>query len=411
MRYSNVLVSLDIGTSRIRVIIGEVKNGAIHIIGVGTSVSEGLKKGAIVDIDQTVQAIRAAVQQAERMTEVPIREVFVGISGEHVQLVPTEGVVAVSSEDREIRDEDVIRVVQAAKVVAIPPEREIVDVVPREFIVDGLRGVSDPRGMIGVRLEMEGYLITGAKTVIHNLLRCVERAGLSLAGLFLEPLAVAEIALTKDDRQLGVALVDVGAGETQVSLFQHGDLVKMGTVPLGGDHVTNDIAYGLRTTTEEAERVKLKHGCALIDEASETETFRVASIGSDHEVEYNQVYLAEIIEPRMEEIFLHVRKKVLEMAGKDPAGGYVLTGGSMAMPGVLRLARETLGAAVRVAIPDYIGVRDPAYTTGVGLIQFAAKQMARLGAYEAAATKPKKRPAKASSGVFERVKNWLSEFI
>lgn len=410
MRYSNVLVSLDIGTSRIRVIIGEVKNGAIHIIGVGTSVSEGLKKGAIVDIDQTVQAIRAAVQQAERMTEIPIREVFVGISGEHVQLVPTEGVVAVASEDREIRDEDVLRVVQAAKVVAIPPEREIVDVVPREFIVDGLRGVSDPRGMIGVRLEMEGYLITGAKTVIHNLLRCVERAGLSLAGLFLEPLAVAEIALTKDDRQLGVALVDVGAGETQVALFQNGDLVKMGTVPLGGDHVTNDIAYGLRTTTEEAERVKLKYGCALIEEASETETFRVASIGSDHEVEYNQVVLAEIIEPRMEEIFLHVRKTVLEMAGKDPTGGYVLTGGTMAMPGVLQLARETLGAAVRVALPDYIGVRDPAYTTGVGLIQFAAKQMARFGTSEAAATKPKKRPAKGS-GVFERVKNWLSEFI
>ncbi|HEY8342956.1 MAG TPA: cell division protein FtsA [Calditerricola sp.] len=410
MRYSNVLVSLDIGTSRIRVIIGEVKNGAIHIIGVGTSVSEGLKKGAIVDIDQTVQAICAAVQQAERMTEIPIREVFVGISGEHVQLVPTEGVVAVASEDREIRDEDVLRVVQAAKVVAIPPEREIVDVVPREFIVDGLRGVSDPRGMIGVRLEMEGYLITGAKTVIHNLLRCVERAGLSLAGLFLEPLAVAEIALTKDDRQLGVALVDVGAGETQVALFQNGDLVKMGTVPLGGDHVTNDIAYGLRTTTEEAERVKLKYGCALIEEASETETFRVASIGSDHEVEYNQVVLAEIIEPRMEEIFLHVRKTVLEMAGKDPTGGYVLTGGTMAMPGVLQLARETLGAAVRVALPDYIGVRDPAYTTGVGLIQFAAKQMARFGTSEAAATKPKKRPAKGS-GVFERVKNWLSEFI
>jgi len=209
---NELIVSLDIGTSKVRVMIGEITNGSINIIGVGQSHSEGIKKGVIVDIDQTVHAIREAVDHAERMVDVSIEEVYVGITGNHIELHETQGVVAVSSEDREIREEDIQRVIQAAKVVAIPPDREIIEVVPKEYIVDGQGGIKDPRGMIGVRLEMEGTIVTGLKTVVHNIVRCTQRTNLRVAGIFLQPLAASTVALSKDDKNMGVVLVDIGAG-------------------------------------------------------------------------------------------------------------------------------------------------------------------------------------------------------
>lgn len=416
--HSELIVSLDIGTSKVRVIIGEINNGTINIIGVGQAHSEGIKKGAIVDIDQTVHAIREAVDHAEQMVGVSIHEVFVGITGNHIELHETHGVVAVSSEDREIREDDILRVIQAAKVVAIPPDREIIEVVPKEYIVDGQGSIKDPRGMIGVRLEMEGTIVSGSKTVVHNIVRCVEKAGLRVAGIFLQPLAASCVALSKDDKNLGVALVDIGAGSTTIGVFEQGQLVSTCVIGIGGDHITNDIALGLRTHTEAAEKTKTKHGCALIDDASEEVKFKVTRIGSEVEKQFTQVDLANIIEPRAAEIFQLVDDAIVKMGfGDELAGGLVLTGGTVSMPGMLELAKEELDMPIRVAIPDYIGVRDPAYTTGVGLIQYALLRTernparAKVGAAAKSGPKPSAAKQKEGPGLIDKVKNWFSEFI
>jgi cell division protein FtsA len=418
---NDLLVSLDIGTSKVRVIIGEVNNGSINIIGVGSADSQGIKKGAIVDIDQTVLAIREAIDQAERMVDVSIREVYVGISGNHIELIISQGVVAVSNETKEIGDEDIRRVIDAAKVLSIPPEREIIDVVPIEYIIDGISGVSDPRGMIGIRLEMEGTIITGSKTIIHNLVRCVERAGLKIAGFYLQSLAASDIALSRDEKNLGVVLVEMGAGSTTVAIFDQGTLAGIHTVPIGGDYITSDIAYALRTTTEEAKRLQNKYGCALISDASPNEKIKLKRIGSNVDLECTQLDLAHIIEPRVAEIFNLVEDEVIHLGyrGEIPAG-YVLTGGVAGMPGVVELAREELNAPVRVAMPDYIGVRDSSFTTGVGLIKYATKHMVRKPALEKekvlTPAKVQKKQSKAKekdkeNGVIDKMKNWFSEFI
>ncbi|MGP4080324.1 cell division protein FtsA [Pseudalkalibacillus sp. R45] len=426
MNSSEVMISLDIGTSNIKVIIGEMSDESFNVIGVGNAKSEGIKKGSIVDIDETVRSIKKAVEQAERMVGVQINSVIVGITGNHVQLQPCHGVVAVSSEDREIRDEDITRVIDAAQVMSIPPEREIIDVIPREFVVDGLGEINDPRGMIGVRLEMEGILITGSKTILHNVLRCVERAGLDVADICLQPLAAGTIALNKDERNLGVALVDMGAGSTTLTVFDQGSIQFTKVLPIGGDFVTKDISIGFRTTTEDAERVKVKHGHAFIDHASDEELFEVARIGSSNEQQFSQYELAHIIEPRMEEIFGLVMEELHRNGYNELPGGFVLTGGVVAMPGVLELAREVLNQNVRISMPDYIGVREAQYTTGVGLIQFTFKNVKIQGKEVAASiseehhieeqpTKKRRnseqRVEKDKPGVKNKMKEWFGTFF
>jgi cell division protein FtsA len=371
MNNHDTYVTLDIGTSSVRVIIGEMTNGSLNIIGVGESSSEGIKKGSIVDIDETVQSIRKAVEKAERMIGMSIKHVIVGVTGNHIQLQPCHGVVAVSSDDKEIGNEDISRVIDAAQVISIPPEREIIDVIPRQFIVDGLDEINDPRGMIGVRLEMEGTIITGLKTMLHNLLRCVEKAGLSVSDIVLQPLAAGSVALSKDERSLGVALVDMGGGSTTVSIFEGGIMQGTSQISIGGDHISNDISVGFRTSTDEAEEVKTTFGHAFINDASDEETFQVSEIGSDQTQEFSQWQLANIIEPRLEEMFQLVLKEIYRLGYEDLSGGFVLTGGTAKMPGVLELARDVFNKNVRVAIPDYIGVREPQFTNGVGLITFA----------------------------------------
>lgn len=379
MNTTETYVSLDIGTSSVRVIIGEVTNKAINVLGVGTAESEGIKKGAIVDIDETVQSIQRAVDQAERMVGLQIKQVVVGINGNHVQLQPCHGVVAVSSPDREIGTEDINRVIDAAQVVSIPPEREIIDVIPKQFIVDGLDEITDPRGMIGVRLEMEGTIITGSKTVLHNLLRCVERAGLDIADICLQSLASGSIAVSKDEKSLGVCIIDIGGGSSTVSVFEQGALQAVSVLPIGGDHITNDIAVGLRVSTEDAEKIKKKHGMAFVDEANVEEQFSFTTIGSNEKQTMSQEELAHIIEPRMEEIFELLFKELVRLGFRDFPGGFVLTGGTVMLPGVLELAKDLLRGNVRIAIPDYIGVREPRFTTSVGLIQFASRNVKLQG--------------------------------
>ncbi|CAM4042165.1 cell division protein FtsA [Lederbergia lenta] len=378
MNNSEIYVSLDIGTSTVKVIIGEMTNDSLNIIGVGNADSEGIRKGSIVDIDETVQSIKKAVEQAERMVGMQINHVIVGIAGNHVGLQPCHGVVAVSSENREISDEDVGRVMDAAEVVSIPPEREIINIIPQQFIVDGLDEITDPRGMIGVRLEMEGTIITGSKTILHNTLRCVERAGLEIVEIVLQPLATASAALSKDEQNLGTALIDIGGGSTTVVVFEQGSIKGTSVIPVGGEHITKDLSIGLRTATEDAEKIKIKHGHAFYDLASEDEVFSVPIIGSDQHQQFNQLELSDIIEARMEEIFELVQQEIKRMGGNsDLPGGYVLTGGVANMPGVMDLAQVILQNRVRVASPDYIGVREPQFTTAVGLIRYAYKN-ARL---------------------------------
>lgn len=371
MNRSETLVSLDIGTAEIKVIIGEVLNDSLNIIGVGTAKSSGMKKGAIVDIDETVHSIQNAVEQAEHMVGMQIERVIVSINGNHIQLQLCHGVVAVQSDNREIGDEDITRVINGAQVMSIPPEREIIDVIPKQFIVDGLDEITDPRGMIGVRLEMEGTIITCSKTFLHNMLKCVERANLEVLDICLQPLAAGTVALSKDEKDLGVALIDIGGGCTTVSVFEHDHLVSTSMVPLGGDNITKDLSIGLRTSTEQAEGIKINYGHAYYDTAQEAETFSAVIIGSNKQQTYNQLEIADMIEARLEEIYAYALREIRKMGYQDLPGGYVLTGGTMKMPGVLDLAQEIFRANARIAIPDYIGVREPQFTVGVGTLQFA----------------------------------------
>ncbi|EKN62529.1 cell division protein FtsA [Schinkia azotoformans] len=424
MNNSEIIVSLDIGTSNVKVIIAEVSSDSLNIIGVGNVKSVGIKKGSIVDIDETVQSIKKAVEQAERMVGMDINHVVVGVAGNHVQLIPCHGVVAVSSENREIGNEDIARVIDAAQVISIPPEREIIGVVPHQFIVDGLDGINDPRGMIGVRLEVEGTIVTGSRTVLHNLLRCVEKAGLKITDICLQPLATGAIALSRDEKNIGVALVDIGGGQTTVSIFEHGHLQVTTVLPIGGDHMTNDISIGLRTSTEEAERIKIKHGYAFYDHASEDEVFSLPVIGSDKQEQYSQLDLSDIIEARLEEILLMVQDTIKKLGYRDLPGGYVFTGGVANLPGLLELAQLVLQHNLRIAKPDYIGVRDPIYTTSVGLIQFAYRNARLQGAEVAAAVsnqesdRPQKRtqhvvkkPKKNNTDVVKKAKELFKSFF
>lgn len=371
MNSNEIYVSLDIGTSNVKVIIGELVNDNLNIIGVGNVKSNGLKKGSIVDIDETVGSIKKAIEQAERMVGLQIDSVIVGIGGNHIQLLPCHGVVAVSSENREITTEDVERVLDAAKVMSIPPERTMIDIVPKQFIVDGLDEINDPRGMIGVRLEMEGTLITGSKTNYHNLVKCVERAGLEISNVLPNAVAVSSIALSKDEKYIGAALLDIGGGSTTISVYREGALVGYSVVPLGGDHITKDIAMCLKTSTEDAEKVKLKYGHAYYNSASEDQIFSVPSIGSDQHSQFSQLEISDIIEARLEEIFDFAVLELKKMGVRELPGGFILTGGVVSITGILELAQEMFDTNVRIAIPDYIGVREPQYTNGVGLIYYA----------------------------------------
>ena len=409
---NDLIVSLDIGTSKVRVIIGEINNGAINIIGVGSAEAEGIRKGTIVDIDQTVQSIRNAVTHAERMVGISISEVYVGIAGNHIALQTNHGVVAVSNEDREIGDEDIERVLQAAKVVALPPEREIIGLVPKQFFVDGLDSIQDPRGMIGVRLEVECTIIPGAKAAIHNLMRCVEKAGLRVSGVILMPLASGMMTLTKDEKQMGTVLADIGAGATTLAVFEGGSLAAVSSLPIGGDYVTSDISYGLKTQTEHAEKIKLKYGCARMADADKNVKFKVTRVGSNQESESTQVELASIIEPRMQEIFQMIRQEVKRLGFLEKINGFVLTGGTVSMPGVLQLAIAELESNVRIAVPDYIGVRDPSYTNGVGIIQYVTKHVRTHTTVAGKRTaKGKTTAGESRPGFMEWFKNLFREFI
>lgn len=381
MSQSELYVSLDIGSTSVKVLIGEVDvDNTLHVIGVGNVQSAGIRKGTIIDIDATVESIKKAVDQAERMTGMQIHEVILGIPANGVLLQDVKGVVAVSSENREITDEDLDRVMSSAQVMSVPPEREIVNIIPKQFIVDDYGEIKDPRGMIGVRLEMDGTLITTSKTLVHNILRCVERAGLSIREIYLQPLATGTFALSEDEKNHGTAFIDIGGGSTTISIFGDDLFMATSVLPVGGDHVTKDLSIILKTPTEQARKIKHQYGHAFYDDASDDELFEVPVIGAESKDQYSQRYISEIIGGRLEELFELVLEELYRMGVRDLPGGVVLTGGITKMDGVLQLARHVLKSRVRVHTPEYIGVREPMYSTAVGLIQYANQQEHFFGA-------------------------------
>lgn len=413
MNTEEFIVTLDIGTSQVRVVVAEVApNGTFQIIGVGTAKSAGMKKGAIINIDQAVQSIREAVEHAERMVGIEISEVFIGVSGNHVSLQTSHGVVAVSSDDKEIGYDDIDRVLQAARVIALPPERSIIEVVPKQFIVDGLDDIYDPHGMIGVRLEVDAIIVTGAKTVMHNLMRCVEKASLHVLDTVFLPLAVSDLCLSTDEKNLGVVMVDIGGGTTTLTVFQQGYLAGTAVIPIGGEYITNDLAIGLRTQTDHAEEIKCKYGNASEENASSSKKISVPLIGSEKDRIVTQKELALIIGPRIDEIFYLIRQQVQEMGFSDePAGGYVLTGGVMGTADILQVAQTQLSTAVRIATPKNIGVKEPAYTGGVGMIHYLQKRGVLTSSKVRTTHRPPRQKKQRGPSTFEKVKNWFSEFI
>lgn len=371
MNHQDIYISLDIGSSSIKALIGDITDGQLHVIGVGNVKSNGIRKGAIVDIDATVQSIKKAVEQAERMTGIHINEVVLGIPANQTVLQPVKGVVAVNSENREITDDDLQRVIESAQVMSIPPERELVNLIPRQFIVDNLEEIKDPRGMIGIRLEMDATMITTSRTLVHNVLRCVEKAGLQIREIYLQPLAAGNFALTEDEKNQGTAYIDLGGGSTTVAVFEDGLLTYTGVIPVGGDNITKDLSIVLKTPTEQAETIKKQFGHAFYEDASDEEVFEVPVVGTDSTEEYSQKFIAEIISVRLEELFELVLDELARSGVRDLPGGVVITGGVAQLEGIAPLARQVMQTRVRVYTPDYIGVREPSYTTAVGLIRFA----------------------------------------
>jgi len=376
-----IIVGLDIGTTKICAIVGEVTEDGIDIIGIGMHPSTGLRKGVVVNIESTVASIRRAVEEAEAMAGTEISTVYTGIAGGHIKGFGSRGVVALK--DKEVREADIARVIDQAKTVNIPVDREVIHVLPQEFIVDDQGGIKVPLGMAGVRLEAKVHIVTGAVASAQNIVKCANRTGLNVADIVLQPLASSESVLTEEERDLGICLVDIGGGTTDIAIFSGGAIVHTAVIALGGHNLTNDIAVGLRTPIHEAEKIKQKHGCALASMVDKQEMIEVPSVGGRQPRVMGRQILCEILEPRVEEIFQLVQSEVERNGFAEMlTSGVVITGGSTLLPGMNELAEEIMGVPVRRGTPRGIGglvdvVRSPIYATGVGLVVYGARHADR----------------------------------
>lgn len=375
---TDIVVGLDIGTTKVTAIVAEIVDDRdIYVIGIGESVSRGLKKGVVVNIEQTTRAVSQAVAEAEKMADIIIDYVYVGVAGAHISSFNSRGVVAIGGEDKDITQADVTRAIEAAKTIAIPPNREIIHILPRNFTVDDEHGIRDPVGMSGVRLEVDCHIVMGAVTSVQNLMKACHRAHLDVANIVLQPVASAEAVLTDDERELGVCLVDIGGGTTDVALFHGGAIVHSAVIPVGGNHVTNDVAVGLRTTTARAEELKIKYGSSIPELVDAHRTMEVVNAGGDDSRSMPVGTLVEIISPRVEEMFQVVRNEIVRSGCYDylPAG-VVVTGGASQLRGLLQTSEEILGLNVRLGKPQRVKglaekVDSPKYSTGLGLIRYA----------------------------------------
>ncbi len=401
----NVLVGLDLGTTKVCAIVGEVKDGGqVDVIGIGISPSHGLKKGVVVNIDSTVESIKKAVQEAELMAGVEINSVFVGISGGHIKGINSRGVAAIKN--REVGAADVARAIDGARAVNIPMDQQILHVLPQEFIIDDQDGIKEPLGMSGTRLDVKVHIITGAVTAIQNIVKSCSRAGLHVNDLVLQPLASSRAVLTSEEQELGVVVADVGGGTTDIAFFLEGSLWHTEVLPIGGNHLTNDIAIGLRTPASEAEKIKIKYGCALSSLVKHEETLDVPSVGGRPPRLLSRQILCEIIEPRVEELFGMIQQRLKKTGFEDMfASGVVLTGGTALMEGVQDAAERYLGLPIRRGTPRNIGgltdvVNSPIYATGVGLVIYGAENQ-----------QESPRKFRSSGGSVSRFWKWLGEFI
>ena len=399
-----VVVGLDVGTSKVVALVGELNvDGTIEIIGLGSQPSRGLKKGVVVNIESTVQSIQRAIEEAELMAGCEINAVYAGIAGSHIRSLNSHGVVGIR--DREVTHADVEHVIEAAKAVAIPADQRILHVLPQEFIIDGQEGIRDPIGMSGVRLEAKVHIVTGADSAAQNIIKCVQRCGLVVEDIVLEQLASSFAVLTDDEKELGVCIVDVGGGTTDIAVFSSGAIRHTAVIPIAGDQVTNDIAVSMRTPTQYAEDIKVRFACALSQLANPDESIEVPSVGDRPARRLARQTLAEIVEPRYEELFNLIREELRRSGFEEViAAGIVLTGGSARMEGAIELAEEIFHVPVRLGLPGHVRgladvVQNPIYSTAVGLLLYARENAA-----------PAARGALLGSGMggaLNRMKSWF----
>jgi cell division protein FtsA len=378
----NLIVGLDIGTSKVVAMVGEIKeNDFLEIVGIGSHPSRGLKRGVVVNIDATVQSIQRAVEEAELMAGCQIHAAFTGIAGSHIRSLNSHGIVAIR--DHEVTQADVDRVIDAARAVAIPADQKILHILPQEFIIDNQEGIREPIGMSGVRLEAKVHMVTGAVSAAQNIVKCVRRCGLEVADIILEQLASSHAVLTEDEKELGVCLVDIGGGTTDIAIFTDGAIRHTAVIPIAGDQVTNDIAVAMRTPTQSAEEIKLQHAYAMAGLVSSDDLIEVASVAERPGRRLSKKMFAEVVEARYEELFTLVRAELRRSGFEElVAAGIVITGGASKIVGALDLAESVFKMPVRLGVPQYVTglsevVNNPIYATGVGLLLYGQQQMAR----------------------------------
>ncbi|NWN82334.1 MAG: cell division protein FtsA [Halomonas sp.] len=418
---SNMVVGLDIGTSKVVAIVGQpTDDGGIEIAGIGSHPSRGMKKGVVINIESTVLSIQRAVEEAELMAGCDIHSVYVGVAGSHISSMNSDGVVAIK--DREVTPSDIDRVIDSARARAISEGQRVLHVLPQEFAIDAQGGIREPLGMSGVRLEARVHLVTAALNAVQNIEKCVRRCGLEVDAIILEQLASSMAVLTEDERELGVCMVDIGGGTTDIAVFTEGAIRYTAVIPIAGDQVTNDIAMALRTPTQHAEEIKVKYACALTQLAASDEMIKVPSVGDRPARDLSRQALAEVVEPRYEELFTLVRDELRRSGYEDlVAAGVVLTGGTARMEGVVELAEEIFHMPVRIACPQNVRgladvVRNPIYSTGVGLLHYALQETRQGHGHQAQgnmmSAQPRREDAarrgdKADSSALARLKNWL----
>lgn len=400
---NQMIVGLDIGTSKVVCIVGEVSpEGDVEIVGIGSHPSRGLKKGVVVNIESTVQSIQRAVEEAELMAGCQIHSVYAGIAGSHIRSLNSHGIVAIR--DREVFRPDIDRVIDAAQAVAIPADQKILHILPQEYVIDTQEGVKEPLGMSGVRLEAKVHLVTCAVNAAQNIEKCIRKCGLEVEDIILEQLASGYAVLTEDEKELGVCIVDIGGGTSDIAVFTEGAIRHTAVIPIAGDQVTNDIAMALRTPTPNADEIKIKYACALASLAGENETIKVPSVGERKDRDLSRQALAEVVEPRYDELFTLVQAELRRSGFEDLiAAGIVLTGGTSKMEGVVELAEEIFHMPVSIGKPANVTgltdiVRNPIYATAVGLLQYGAKQI------DEEVVVP---PTENVSGMVGKVKNWF----
>jgi cell division protein FtsA len=412
MGMDEIVVGLEIGSGKVCTVVGELgEDDQIEIIGVGTSPSLGIRKGIIIDLEQAIQATKESIGSAERMAGTRINSAFVSIAGNHITSVNSKGVIAISTEYPEITENDIEKVIEAAKAGIVSSEKELIHTLSREFIVDGQGGISDPLGMSGARLECKVHIITGSITAVQNLIKCVEGAGLDIEEIIFGTLASSNAVLSNAEKDLGVLLIDIGAGTTEIAIFIEGGLAYSAVLPVGGIQITNDLAVGLRTSIEEAEKIKINYGSSVKDNVSSEKLVEISSVNGKDNYNVSQKYLVEIIEPRVSEIFSLVGTEVRKSGCYNMIpGGIVITGGSSLLPGISEVAEQVLNLPARLGRPHYEGeladmINVPSYSEAIGLLSFATEKYSIGGSFQSSKRKTKVK------NIFTKIISWLKDFF